>query len=166
MRILLIDDNPDDRALARRVLERDLPGVQTVEIFDAASLDQALAEEPFDVVVTDYQLRWSDGLEVLRRVKEKDPDCPVVMFTGTGTEEVAVEAMKAGLDDYIVKSPQHYGRLPLAVRSALAHAQQKRYTASLESRLQTLLDRERTARAAAEAASLMKDEFLATLSHE
>jgi signal transduction histidine kinase len=166
MRILLIDDNPDDRALARRMLERDLSGLETQEVFDAATLDQALEEEPFDVVVTDYRLRWSDGLEVLRRVKEKDPDCPVVMFTGTGTEEVAVEAMKSGLDDYIVKSPQHYGRLPLAVRSALARAQQRRYTASLESRLQTLLDRERTARAAAEAASLMKDEFLATLSHE
>jgi signal transduction histidine kinase len=166
MRILLIDDNPDDRALARRVLERDLPSVETREIFDAATLDKALEEEPFDLVVTDYRLRWSDGLEVLRRVKEKDADCPVIMFTGTGTEEVAVEAMKSGLDDYIVKSPQHYGRLPLAVRSALAHAQQRRYTASLESRLQALLDRERTARAAAEAASLMKDEFLATLSHE
>ncbi len=166
MRILLIDDNPDDRALARRMLERDWPGVETTEVIDPASLDRALEEDAFDAVVTDYQLRWSDGLEVLRRVKELDPDCPVIMFTGTGTEEVAVEAMKSGLDDYIVKSPQHYGRLPLAVRSALARAQQRRYTASLESRLQALLDRERTARAAAEAASLMKDEFLATLSHE
>ncbi len=166
MRILLIDDNPDDRALARRVLERDFPDVETWEAFDPSSLDQALEEDDFDAVVTDYQLRWSDGLEVLRRVKEGTPDCPVIMFTGTGTEEVAVEAMKSGLDDYIVKSPQHYGRLPIAVRSALARAEQRRYTASLESRLQTMLDRERTARAAAEAASLMKDEFLATLSHE
>jgi signal transduction histidine kinase len=166
MRILLIDDNPDDRALARRALGRELPNLEIAEIADAALLDQALEAGGFEAVITDYHLRWSDGLAVLRRAKERFPDCPVIMFTGTGSEEIAVEAMKSGLDDYVVKTPHHYVRLPTALRSALARAAERRYTASLESRFQTLLDREREARLAAEAASLMKDEFLATLSHE
>jgi len=166
VRILLIDDNPDDRALARRVLERDLEEAEIREIADPAALDQVLEAGDFDLVVTDLQVRWTDGITVLHRVKERFPDRPVVMFTGSGTEEIAVEAMKEGLDDYIIKAPHRYVRLPAAVRSALARAAERRYTAGLESRLQELLDRERAARVAAEAASLMKDEFLATLSHE
>jgi signal transduction histidine kinase len=166
MRVLLIDDNPDDRSLALRVLEKQIPGLEAEEIPDPRALDQALERGGFDAVITDYQLLWTDGLTVLRRVKDLYPECPVVMFTGTGTEEVAVEAMKSGLDDYIVKKPSHYVRLPAALRSALARRNERRYTAGLEARLQSLLDQERAAREAAEAASLVKDEFLATLSHE
>ncbi|MBI2237725.1 MAG: PAS domain-containing protein, partial [Actinobacteria bacterium] len=72
-----------------------------------------------DLVITDYHLPWTDGVEVLRAVKERWPDCPVVMFTGTGSEEIAVEAMKLGLDDYVLKSPQHLNGLSAAIRSAL-----------------------------------------------
>ena len=102
MRILIIDDNPDDRALARRALERDFPGLQVTEIPDAPGFERMLDAAPidrFDAVITDFHLRWTDGLKILRAVRERDLDCPVVMFTGTGNEEVAVEAMKAGLDD-------------------------------------------------------------------
>jgi DNA-binding response OmpR family regulator len=119
MRVLLIDDNPDDRVLVRREIERHFPDLQIEEIRAALDLRRALDTPPVELVITDFELRWSDGLEVLERVKERYPDCPVVMFTATGTQEIAVAAMKAGLDDYVIKSPKHYVRLPAAIDGAL-----------------------------------------------
>src|SRR5688500_10935850 len=112
LRALVLDDNPDDRLLALRALQKEIPGLKATEVTDQEALDRALGQGGFDLVITDFQLRWSDGLKVLREVKRLWPSIPVVMFTGTGSEEIAVEAMKAGLDDYVIKSPRHFARLP------------------------------------------------------
>ena len=126
LRILVVDDNPDDRALAIRELQRDFSNLLIDQITDATNFALALESDGCDLVITDYQLRWSDGLAVLRAVKHRWPDCTVIMFTGTGSEEVAVEAMKAGLDDYVLKASKHYARLPGAVRLALERKAQWR----------------------------------------
>jgi PAS domain S-box-containing protein len=123
---VLIDDNPDDRALVIRELRREFPGLEAQEITDPSSFAEALQCEGVDLAITDYQLGWSDGLAVLRKVKSRWPDCPVIMFTGSGCEEVAVEAMKAGVDDYILKSPGHLAQLPCTARVALETARQRR----------------------------------------
>ncbi len=140
LRILLIDDNPDDRTLARHKLKKEFAELQVQEIVDAAQFEQVLAQGNFDLVITDYQLRWTDGLIILREVKARYPDCPVVMFTGTGNEEVAVEAMKAGLDDYIIKSAKHYARLAVAVRGVLNRAMQRQALQEAENRYQRLFE--------------------------
>lgn len=140
LRILLIDDNPHDRILAIRSLEREFPSLQVKEIAKLEELDQVLETDNFDLTITDYQLRWSDGLAVLRTIKARHPECPVIMFTNSGTQEIAVEAMKSGLDDYVIKSPKHYIRLAAAVRSAWEKAEIHRKATSLENRLQSLLN--------------------------
>jgi hypothetical protein len=140
LRILVVDDNPHDRILAIRSLEREFADLQIKEILTAADLDQALETGNFDLVVTDYLLRWSDGLAVLRAIKARYPECPVIMFTNSGTQEIAVEAMKSGLDDYVLKSAKHYIRLAAAVRSAWERTQIQRKAAGLENRLQSLLN--------------------------
>ena len=160
IRILIIDDNPDDRSLAARALLAEFPGAAIdASVTTAAEMARAIESGGFDAVVTDYQLRWATGLDVLRRVKAAHPHCPVVMFTNTGTEEVAVEGMKAGLDDYVIKSPRHFARLAVAVRGALGRA---RFAAERE-RVMAELAR---AKEQAEAANRLKDEFLAVVSHE
>ena len=105
VRLLLIDDSPNDRLLALRKLKQEFSDLQPQEVCDAEGFTQALKENSFDIVITDYQLRWTTGLEVLDTIKQHRPDCPVVMFTATGSEEIAVTAMKAGLDDYVIKTP-------------------------------------------------------------
>ncbi|HHP7231681.1 MAG TPA: response regulator, partial [Xenococcaceae cyanobacterium] len=120
---LIIDDNSSDRALALREIKKLFPQLQYREIIDETNFAQALQEDKFNLVITDYRLRWTTGLDILKRIKHQNPDCPVIMFTGTGSEEVAVAAMKAGLDDYVIKSPKHYVRLAAAVRSAWQRAQ-------------------------------------------
>ncbi|MEA1926593.1 MAG: PAS domain S-box protein [Candidatus Auribacterota bacterium] len=137
--ILLIDDNPDDRALVIRALKKDFPEVVIREVIDSDDLGRALSGGGFDLVITDYHLCWTDGLRILREVKDRFPECPVIMFTGTGTEEVAVEAMKAGLDDYVLKSPKHFSLLPVTVRAALVNSRHQR---ALRESQQELLESE------------------------
>jgi PAS domain S-box-containing protein len=121
-------------------LEQSLAELQLQSIVCAEDLEWELSHGQFDLVITDYDLGWTDGLTILRTIKTRYPDCPVIMFTGSGSQEVAVEAMKAGLDDYVIKAPRHFTRLPAAVSRALTHATVQRHTYELESRLQFLLN--------------------------
>ena len=122
LRVVIADDSPGDRALVRRRLEKEFGQVECEDVLDEEGFARVLERESPDLVITDFRLRWTDGLEILRRVKERWPDVAVVMFTGTGNEEVVAEAMRTGLDDYVVKTAEHFGRLPGAARSALARA--------------------------------------------
>lgn len=144
-RIMIVDDNADDRELATRALKRAFPGMVSLPVADLASLSARLDANDFDAVVTDYQLKWTTGLDILRAVRQRRPDCVVIMFTSTGTQEVAVEAMKEGLDDYVIKAPSHFVRLPVALQNALHRAR---------------------ARADARAALTVRERFLVVASHE
>ncbi|GAB4381537.1 MAG: ATP-binding protein [Elainellaceae cyanobacterium] len=140
LRVLVIDDNPADRTLIIRELKRKFPQLQAQEILNAEALAAVLEADDFDAVITDYQIRWITGLEVLQAIKQRYPNCPVIMFTNTGNEEVAVEAMKAGLDDYVLKMSTRYVRLPIALNTALDRAEADRRMALLELRLQETLN--------------------------
>ncbi|MER3494619.1 MAG: hybrid sensor histidine kinase/response regulator [Mastigocladus sp. ERB_26_2] len=140
LHILIVDDNPTDRLLVKRELEQEIPELQVTEVVDKNEFFDAIANKSFALVVTDYQLRWTNGLEILTAIKSRYPDCPVIMFTNSGNEEIAVAAMKAGLDDYIVKSPRHFVRLRVAVQGALERVAARRQEARLENRLQLLLE--------------------------
>jgi len=141
LRLLILDDNPDDRMLARREIERHFPGCEVTEVGERTSLERAQeAGFPFDVVITDFQMRWTTGLDVLKRVKAHAPQLPVIMFTATGTQEIAVDAMKHGLDDYVIKSPRHYARLPVAVRTCLDRSEIRSRAIRSETRLASLLE--------------------------
>ena len=140
LRILFIEDDPDDRLLVIEELRREFSELEITVITDAQSWAQALEASDFDLVITDYALGWTDGLTILKAVKARWPDRPVIMFTGTGSEEIAVEAMKAGLDDYILKSFQHSARLPAAVRLALKRVQERRVMQEAQDRYLSLFD--------------------------
>ena len=135
-RILLIDDERSIRDLVVRQLATELPDIEVIPIGDPETQQRAIEAGDFDLVITDYQLEWSDGLTILREVQARYPACPVIMFTGTGNEEIAVQAMKDELYDYILK-PAHMVRLSASVRGALE--QHKEHLAKLQA--ETLLAR-------------------------
>src|SRR5688572_6466275 len=119
--ILLIDDDPEARALATAAIRKALPSVEIdTSVVDDLSFRAVLERDAFHAVVTDYRLQWSDGLKVLDAIRAKYPDVPVVLFTGSGSEEIAVKAFQAGFDDYVVNKPGDVVRLPAAVRRAVA----------------------------------------------
>jgi signal transduction histidine kinase len=158
-RVLMIDDRPQDRFLARRALVSEFPDLLMKEAGDAAGLEAALANCNADIIITDYELKWTNGLQVLAEIRARGIDAPVVMFTHTGSEEIAAAGLRAGLADYIIKSPTHYARLAHGIRVALQNAETARK--EHEARI-----REREALRTAEEALRLKDDFLATLSHE
>ena len=138
MRVLLIDDDPADRDLLALQLHRAFDPIDCVEISRRQDFEVAMAEGGFDVVITDYQLKWTDGLWVLRRCRESYLDVPVIMCTDTGSEEIAVEGMKAGLSDYVLKS--HPARLPIALQEALEKSRLRRAQAEAEAALKEAKD--------------------------
>jgi len=126
MRILFVDDDPDTRELAIRAVVQEFPGATVREAADLAGLERLLDEWIPDILVSDFDLRWSDGMAVFDRVKGANPFCCAVMFTGTGNEELAVRALKHGFDDYVVKGSRQLRRLAVAVRSAYDRARKLR----------------------------------------
>ena len=119
MRLLLIDDNPHDRDLVTRALSQHFGPVTVLPARDSQEFERTMIEGEFDAAIIDYELRWTTGIEALRRIKRSHPECPVLMFTASGSTEIAVEAMKEGLDDYVAKTPRHYARLPYALGACL-----------------------------------------------
>ncbi|WP_233998214.1 sensor histidine kinase [Erythrobacter sp. QSSC1-22B] len=138
MRILVIDDNSDDRQLVLRELTALWPGVIAIEVNDLATFEAALEARPADLVVTDLDLRWADGRDIFVATKKLYPACPVVMFTGTGDETIAVALIKAGLDDYVVKSPRQMPRLRASLRMAVEIATSRNALSEREAQLTAL----------------------------
>ena len=134
MKFMIVDDSRDDRTLAIREIRKSFPDAVFTEVDSAEAFEAALLGGGFDAVVTDYCMGWMNGLDVLRRTKVSYPDLPVLMVTGTGGEEVAVEAMKQGVDDYLLKGQLRFDRLPRAVAAALAAARHRRELARSERR--------------------------------
>ena len=111
----------EDEAKMRRLLELQLAeeGFQARTAPDAETGLQILNKNPFDLVVTDFKLPGMSGLEFLHAVKRIDAEMPVVMMTAYGTVESAVDAMKAGASDYVLK-PFSLAELVLVIRKELA----------------------------------------------
>ncbi len=100
-KILIVDDELILRESLSRWLERDGHRVET-----AASGEEALdrfKETRYDILLVDIKMEGISGLEVLRHVKESDPDVAVVMITAYGSISTAIEAMKNGASDYLLK---------------------------------------------------------------
>src|SRR5262245_59306010 len=103
MKVLLIDDNPGACSLLAPCLQGSFGSVDCVEVTRRQDFEAALVQGGFDIVITECQLNWTDALWILQRCLEDDPARPVIMFTDRGSEEIAVEAMKNGLSDYVLK---------------------------------------------------------------
>lgn len=113
---LIIDDERPIRNSLRDILE-----YEKIKVSDAANGKEALAlmgKSTFDIVMCDIKMPEMDGIEVLQEIMKIQPETPVIMISGHGTVETAVEALKLGAYDFIEK-PIDLNRLLVAVRNAL-----------------------------------------------
>jgi len=139
MRILVVDDNPQDRAFVVRELRNEFQTAEISEATNRPQLEGSLVGDELALVVTADKLQWSDGVDVLNRVKASWPDCPVVMFAAGGDEEIELQGRQNGLDDYIVKDTKRPARIRAATRSVVDHAATRKRAEELASRLGSLL---------------------------
>lgn len=138
LRVLLVEDNPDDAALVTRALERGGYPADITRVEERAEMAAALARGPWDLVIADHSLpRFSShaAIETLRAV---DEDVGCVIVSGSLGEEAAVQAMRAGADDYVLKD--RLGALPGAVERTFRTAQARRERRRAEGRYRRLVE--------------------------
>jgi len=134
MRLLIIDDNPQDRELIKRAIGKVFPEASYVEVIHQRAFEEAIHPLDYQIVCTDYQLKWSNGIEVLKTIRAHSFELPVIMVTDTGSEEIAAEAMKQGLTDYVLKT--HLHRLPIAIKECLERVQFLKERQDLQAQIQ------------------------------
>jgi len=125
MNILLLEDNTTDADLTKRGLKSTISNC-TVEVAQNLKQGKELLKNgtPFDIALLDMKLPDGSGMEMLMDIKQMDINIPVIILTGSGNEEVAAAALKAGADDYIVKRQDYISKLPGLIDLAIQNHKQ------------------------------------------
>ena len=121
LKILIIEDDEDDAFYIKDILKEGL-GEPSPLIDHYSSIGNSLKQlNPFhyDLAMFDYRLGEMNGIELLRNFREQGCDIPIILFTGQGDQEVAVEAMKAGATDYLTKGKLSAESVTQSIRYAL-----------------------------------------------
>ncbi len=119
LQFLIVEDDEDDFVHVRQLLRSSVGNAEVERAATAEAAMEMANDHPHDLCFVDYRLGDKDGLDILRELKKRDAAAPVIFLTGQGDEEVAVQAMKAGATDYLLKSKLNAQSLEAAVRHAL-----------------------------------------------
>ncbi|MDR7596221.1 MAG: PAS domain S-box protein [Armatimonadota bacterium] len=136
LRALLVEDRDDDAVLLVRLLQREGYAVQWGRVDSAQGLEAALVEGVWDVVLCDFRMPGFDAHQALGIVRARDSDLPFIVVSGTVGEEIAVDMMRAGANDYVMKD--NLTRLPAAVARELREAEDRRARRFAEAQLRRL----------------------------
>ena len=104
IRVLLADDEPGLPETIAGHIERDHPEISVTTATSALEAVSAVREEPFDCIVSDYQMPAISGLDFLTAIREEDATIPFIVFTAKGSEEIASKAIATGVTDYVQKT--------------------------------------------------------------
>jgi two-component system, cell cycle sensor histidine kinase and response regulator CckA len=137
MKILHVEDNPLDAELTRSQLLSELPGCSIAWVETKSEYIDRLQQQSFDVVLSDFGLVEFDGLEALALAKQHAPGKPFVFLSGNIGEELAIEIMRAGAKDYILKDRPW--RLAAALTRAVQEAEEKQHREAAEQANQRLV---------------------------
>jgi PAS domain S-box-containing protein len=124
LRVLILEDEPTDAELIERALRKAGLNFIAQRVVTRPEFVDALDRFKPDLVLSDYKLPEFDGLSAIRLVREKDTQLPVILVSGAIGDEEAVQLIRAGADDYVLKD--RLARLPSAVQRALAEAEERR----------------------------------------
>ncbi|MBV8543650.1 MAG: PAS domain S-box protein [Acidobacteria bacterium] len=130
MRLLLLEDSEHDAELTIAALERDGLAFEKRVVATRDEYLRALNDGPWSAIISDYHLPGFSGIEALRLLRERDADLPFIVHSGTIGEARAVEAMRAGANDYVMKDD--LGRLAPAIEREIRDADTRRERTRLE----------------------------------
>jgi PAS domain S-box-containing protein len=120
LRVLIVEDSEDDAMLAIHQIEKGDYRTESEIVQTAERMEACLKEKAWDIILCDYKMPRFNGFEALRIFKQSGLDIPFIIISGTIGEEIAVECMKAGADDYLMKG--HLTRLLPAIERGLREA--------------------------------------------
>lgn len=140
IRVLCVDDDVAFLDTTTAFIERD--GFDVLAETSVCAALERLETEDIDCIVSDYQMPESDGLAFLARVRDSHPEIPFILFTGKGSEEIASEAISAGVTDYLRKEPttEKYEVLTNRIENAVAKRRAERDLHRTESRYRRLAE--------------------------
>lgn len=147
LKLLFIEDSPRDAELALFALERNGLSVDSTLVYDHQAAERALQEDSFDLILSDYLLPGSSGAQALEVARRLAPQTPFIFLSGMFGEEHAVEMMRLGAVDYVLK--QNLPFLPKAIDRAIAEVNERQERRRVEDTLQAVEARARLAIGAA-----------------
>lgn len=136
LHVLIVEDSEVDSALLLRTLRRGGYELVYKRVDTANDLLNALGERQWDCIISDFSMPGFSGISALKMVRDKDPDVPFIFVSGTIGEDVAVEAMRGGAQDYVLKG--NLARLLPAVHRELMDAETRRQHRNSEQKLRQL----------------------------
>lgn len=143
IKILIVEDNEADRELMIREIKKVITDFETCVCFNKENLEFLLGDFKPDIVLTDYQISSSlNGMDVVKIVKSRDPFIPVIIISGSIGEEIAVECLRSGAGDYILKD--RLKRLPYSILEQLEKEHIRREKNALFESLKESNERYRT----------------------
>jgi two-component system, cell cycle sensor histidine kinase and response regulator CckA len=133
VRILHLEDSSADADLVRRTIEPERLSCSITLAPNRSRFENALAEQKFDLILCDYGIPSYDGFAALRLARQRQPDAPVIMISGSLDDEQAVESLKSGATDYILK--QRLARLVPAIHRALHESGERKRQRAADERI-------------------------------
>lgn len=135
-KILLIEDNLSQAKLVKNVLDKSSMEYCLTHVTSGEEgLDLLKNPNEFDIVLLDYSLPEMNGLDVLRNIKKMQLELPVIITTGHGSEDIAVQIMKEGAFDYVIKKEDYIERIPYVIKESLQQCLFEKEKMKLESQL-------------------------------
>jgi PAS domain S-box-containing protein len=137
IRVLHVDDEPEFGDMVAEFLEREDAQLDVTSVTSAAAGIERLDGAQFDCVVSDYDMPDQNGLQFFESVRDSHPDLPFILFTGKGSEDVASDAISAGVDDYLQKQggTGQYTLLAHRITNAVAQYRSKQEIEASQERL-------------------------------
>jgi PAS domain S-box-containing protein len=129
-RVLIVDENPADRRLARLVLANELPGITVREVETSTDFAEGLAREQFDIAITERRLSWGEGIDIVRVVRRTHGRCAIILFTADYDPSAVRWTPEQRPDEYLLKNGPGYLQLPEAVRRQIERRQPSETRAS------------------------------------
>lgn len=131
--VLHLEDNAHDQQFVREILEDEALGLRFTNTVSRTEFEAALRHKVFDLIISDFTLPSYDGQAALSLARKVQPDAAFIFFSGTIGEEIAVESLKTGATDYVLK--QRPQRLVSAVRRAIEETRERRRRRAVETAL-------------------------------
>lgn len=138
IKILLIEDNPDHILVTKRILKDTREDYQIDFISKPREGVKKILEQDYDLILCDLHLPGLSALDILKEMKEKSRDLPVVIITASGNERAAVDLMKEGAYDYILKDLSYEDILPMVIKKSIEKYKLKKEKERFENELQEL----------------------------